>query len=156
MYVSYSSWKWISQILTSPVDQTECQFPLASSFPVEFIVESSSPSMTSQGRVVVALSTLKTARRYCQVVAIGCVLRLQCDVFSRLTNIYALWQNDKEVDAVLRVVRRFQVEGKSFRVITPYDAQRAALEKALKDKDLPWENTCFCVDSFQGICTFRT
>ncbi|TCD70197.1 hypothetical protein EIP91_004377 [Steccherinum ochraceum] len=60
------------------------------------------------------------------------------------------YQNIKEVHAVMHIVRRFEREGKSFRVITPYDAQRALLEKTLRDEGLPWEDKCFCVDSFQG------
>ena len=59
-------------------------------------------------------------------------------------------QNKAEIDAVLNIVRRFDKEGKEYRIITPYDAQRAALEKALKNGGLRWENRCFCVDSFQG------
>ncbi|KAH8099964.1 P-loop containing nucleoside triphosphate hydrolase protein [Cristinia sonorae] len=58
--------------------------------------------------------------------------------------------NMEEVQAVVHVVRRFAQEGKSFRVITPYDAQRGKLEQQLKAAELPWENKCFCVDSFQG------
>ncbi|KAF9461708.1 hypothetical protein BDZ94DRAFT_1167246, partial [Collybia nuda] len=38
---------------------------------------------------------------------------------------------------------------KDFCVITPYDAQRAAIEKALKGEGLPWDRI-FNVDSFQG------
>ncbi|KAK0471192.1 AAA domain-containing protein, partial [Armillaria novae-zelandiae] len=37
-----------------------------------------------------------------------------------------------------------------FCVITPYDAQRAAIEEELKSQDLPWERRVFNVDSFQG------
>ncbi|EPT05584.1 hypothetical protein FOMPIDRAFT_40729, partial [Fomitopsis schrenkii] len=48
------------------------------------------------------------------------------------------------------IVRRYHSQGKNFRVITPYDAQRNAIEKRLKDTKLPWENKCFNVDSFQG------
>ncbi|TCD70196.1 hypothetical protein EIP91_004376 [Steccherinum ochraceum] len=60
------------------------------------------------------------------------------------------FQNTKEVDAVIHVVRKFVKEEKSFRVITPYDAQRALLEKSLRSQGLPWQDKCFCVDSFQG------
>ncbi|KAH9994876.1 AAA domain-containing protein, partial [Russula vinacea] len=35
-------------------------------------------------------------------------------------------------------------------IITPYDAQRGALEEALRDEDLKWEDKVFNVDSFQG------
>jgi len=41
-------------------------------------------------------------------------------------------------------------EGKEFKIITPYDAQRNAIETALKTANLTWENTVFNVDSFQG------
>ena len=34
-------------------------------------------------------------------------------------------------------------------VITPYDAQRGAIQKALKDAELP-DDSVFNVDSFQG------
>jgi regulator of nonsense transcripts 1 len=36
-----------------------------------------------------------------------------------------------------------------FCIITPYDAQRAAIQAGLKAENLPWE-TVFNVDSFQG------
>lgn len=48
------------------------------------------------------------------------------------------------------VVRRFSRENKNFRIITPYDGQRALLEQTLRTERLPWEDKCFCVDSFQG------
>ncbi|KAK0469717.1 AAA domain-containing protein [Desarmillaria tabescens] len=43
-----------------------------------------------------------------------------------------------------------QDRGKSFKVITPYDAQRSAIENALKDAMLTWKDKCYNVDSFQG------
>lgn len=43
--------------------------------------------------------------------------------------------------------------GNNYKVITPYDAQRALLQKALKLAKLEWENKCFNVDSFQGTYT---
>lgn len=48
------------------------------------------------------------------------------------------------------MARRYIQQGKNFRIITPYDAQRNAIEGALKHAGLPWENTVFNVDSFQG------
>ena len=48
------------------------------------------------------------------------------------------------------MARRYLKEGKKFKIITPYDAQRNAIEKALKTDGLVWENTVFNVDSFQG------
>ena len=48
------------------------------------------------------------------------------------------------------MARRYINEGKEFRIITPYDAQRNAIENALNAAGLAWENTVFNVDSFQG------
>ncbi|KAI9440017.1 AAA domain-containing protein [Lactarius indigo] len=58
--------------------------------------------------------------------------------------------NRQEVKAVTLIAERLQEKGISYRIITPYDAQRSALEQALKDQELIWENKCFNVDSFQG------
>ncbi|EPS96646.1 hypothetical protein FOMPIDRAFT_52939, partial [Fomitopsis schrenkii] len=60
------------------------------------------------------------------------------------------WTNDREVDAVVVVARKFHSEGKRYKVITPYDAQRTLLERRLEDAMLPWQDKCFNVDSFQG------
>ncbi|KAH9917838.1 P-loop containing nucleoside triphosphate hydrolase protein [Fomitopsis serialis] len=60
------------------------------------------------------------------------------------------WTNDAEATAIVVVARKFHAEGKTYRVITPYDAQRNVLERKLKAANLPWENKCFNVDSFQG------
>ena len=40
---------------------------------------------------------------------------------------------------------------KEFKVITPYDPQRDLLEYMLYEAGLPWMNTVFTVDSFQGV-----
>ena len=55
-----------------------------------------------------------------------------------------------EVKASVHIAKRYIRENKNFKIITPYDAQRNAIENALKTADLPWENTVFNVDSFQG------
>ncbi|KAK0235956.1 P-loop containing nucleoside triphosphate hydrolase protein [Armillaria nabsnona] len=68
-------------------------------------------------------------------------------------------QNEKEIQAVVKIANILQGRGKSFKVITPYDAQRSAIEKALKDAKLSWEDKCYNVDSFQGrlyCCLCRT
>ena len=52
--------------------------------------------------------------------------------------------------AVVQVARRYVQERKVFKIITPYDAQRNAIESALMVANLNWENTVFNVDSFQG------
>jgi hypothetical protein len=63
-------------------------------------------------------------------------------------------QNQKEIDAIVPLARYLQDEAIPYRIITPYDAQRSALENALKDEDLDWHDKCFNVDSFQGQCPF--
>ena len=50
----------------------------------------------------------------------------------------------------MTLARKYERNGKKFRIITPYDAQRGAIEAALKHAELPWEDTVFNVDSFQG------
>ncbi|KAF8896425.1 P-loop containing nucleoside triphosphate hydrolase protein [Infundibulicybe gibba] len=62
------------------------------------------------------------------------------------------WANTREINVVLAVARRLHNADKSYRIITPYDAQRSAIETALKSAapPIPWEDKCFNVDSFQG------
>jgi hypothetical protein len=50
----------------------------------------------------------------------------------------------------VHLARVLQAARRSFRIITPYDAQRARIEDALKAGGLKWEDTVFNVDSFQG------
>ena len=52
--------------------------------------------------------------------------------------------------AAVKMAQRYLQEGKDFKIITPYDPQRNAIENALKTAGLAWENTVFNVDSFQG------
>ncbi|KAG8994071.1 hypothetical protein FRB94_010188 [Tulasnella sp. JGI-2019a] len=70
------------------------------------------------------------------------------------------WINKEEVNMIVHAVRNYYSELK-FCVITPYDAQRKALDTALKKASLP--SNCYNVDSFQGneeeyilISTVRT
>ncbi|KAL5498110.1 hypothetical protein ACEPAH_2240 [Sanghuangporus vaninii] len=58
------------------------------------------------------------------------------------------WKNGREVQTILHLVRHYYMH-KDFCIITPYDAQRGAIQNALKKERLPWENV-FNVDSFQG------
>lgn len=48
------------------------------------------------------------------------------------------------------LAQRLQDEGRNFRIITPYDAQRSLIESDLKEQGLQWADKCFNVDSFQG------
>ncbi|KAI1784394.1 P-loop containing nucleoside triphosphate hydrolase protein [Ganoderma leucocontextum] len=70
----------------------------------------------------------------------------------------ASWKNTKEVDTIVHLVEAFYHD-KEFCVITPYDAQRAAIAEALKRAKLPAEFTdkaesfIYNVDSFQGACS---
>ncbi|KAI0784597.1 AAA domain-containing protein, partial [Abortiporus biennis] len=83
---------------------------------------------------------------------------IQCPSSCRLIDVYhgeeaaqgTSWINHRERDAVLHLAKKYHKEGKSYRIITPYDPQRGLLEEALKQGGLPWEDRCFCVDSFQG------
>jgi superfamily I DNA and/or RNA helicase len=59
-------------------------------------------------------------------------------------------QNEQEITAIAKLARQYSKEGKKYKIITPYDAQRNAIEKELKSAKLHWEDTCFNVDSFQG------
>jgi regulator of nonsense transcripts 1 len=74
------------------------------------------------------------------------VLRLkdvQCQYYRK--------QNFQELRAVISIARQYNKQGKSYRIITPYDAQRNAIEKELQTAKLPWQDKCFNVDSFQGM-----
>jgi hypothetical protein len=68
--------------------------------------------------------------------------------WSRLNEVPSICQNQNEIQTVVHLVRHYY-KHKDFCVITPYDAQRAGLEKQLKAEGLPWERV-FNVDSFQG------
>ncbi|KAG5638089.1 hypothetical protein H0H81_001856 [Sphagnurus paluster] len=58
------------------------------------------------------------------------------------------WTNDGEINTMVNLVKNYY-KHTNFCIITPYDAQRAAIERQLKAQDLPWERI-FNVDSFQG------
>lgn len=58
------------------------------------------------------------------------------------------WKNMGEIRTITHLVKNYY-RHKNFCIITPYDAQRAAIEKNLKDENLPWDRV-FNVDSFQG------
>ncbi|KAG5643663.1 hypothetical protein DXG03_000543, partial [Asterophora parasitica] len=58
------------------------------------------------------------------------------------------WTNDGEIHAIVNLVKTYY-RYKEFCIITPYDAQRAAIERQLRNEVLPWERV-FNVDSFQG------
>ncbi|KAG6840404.1 hypothetical protein C0991_006913 [Blastosporella zonata] len=58
------------------------------------------------------------------------------------------WTNDNEIHTMINLVRSYY-KHTNFCIITPYDAQRSAIERQLKAENLPWEYV-FNVDSFQG------
>lgn len=62
-------------------------------------------------------------------------------------------KNEQEIDVIVHLVRSYYAH-REFCIITPYDAQRAAIEKQLKAWNLPWEKV-FTVDSFQGLSTIH-
>ncbi|KAL4072660.1 hypothetical protein V8B97DRAFT_2006495 [Scleroderma yunnanense] len=47
--------------------------------------------------------------------------------------------------------RPYQDQNKSYHIITSYDAQRTAIETALKHAEVPWENKVINIDSFQVV-----
>ncbi|KAJ6513129.1 P-loop containing nucleoside triphosphate hydrolase protein [Mycena sanguinolenta] len=62
------------------------------------------------------------------------------------------WINNAEIRAAIRTARECEYAGRSYRIITPYDAQRGRIEAALKSEKPPlaWQDKVFCIDSFQG------
>ena len=60
-------------------------------------------------------------------------------------------QNRQEVEAITLIAEHLEKKKRiSYKIVTPYDSQRNALEQALKEKGLDWHDKCFNVDSFQG------
>jgi len=58
--------------------------------------------------------------------------------------------NPAEALAVLKLAALLESLQKSYRIITPYDAQRNHIERSMQQKELIWHDKCFNVDSFQG------
>lgn len=67
----------------------------------------------------------------------------------------ATLQNEAECKTVIDIAKILHLEGKDFRIITPYDAQRAMVEQRLKKTVVPWQDRVFNVDSFQGSVAER-
>ncbi|KAK0445637.1 P-loop containing nucleoside triphosphate hydrolase protein, partial [Desarmillaria tabescens] len=57
------------------------------------------------------------------------------------------WRNAAEIRTIVHLVKSYYKD-RNFCIITPYDAQRAAIERELKNNNLPWKSV-FNVDSFQ-------
>ncbi|KAG1739216.1 P-loop containing nucleoside triphosphate hydrolase protein [Suillus paluster] len=53
------------------------------------------------------------------------------------------WINSQEIAVVIHLARIYVEQGRRYRVLTPYDAQRTAIEKQLELARLPWEDKCF-------------
>ena len=49
------------------------------------------------------------------------------------------------------MAKYLQEDETNYRIITPYDAQRSAIEAEMKETGLHWQDKCFNVDSFQGL-----
>lgn len=65
-----------------------------------------------------------------------------------------IFQNQREMRTIVNIARALAEKRRTYRVITPYDAQRGRIEQALKAENLNWEDRCFNVDSFQGTLQF--
>jgi hypothetical protein len=61
-----------------------------------------------------------------------------------------LHQNEPEIAVIIHLARLYHGQGKEYKIITPYDAQRSAIERQLRLAKIPVEDKCFNVDSFQG------
>ncbi|KAI0342846.1 P-loop containing nucleoside triphosphate hydrolase protein [Trametopsis cervina] len=61
------------------------------------------------------------------------------------------YKNVEEANYVINIAKRYHEQGKSYRIVTPYDGQRSLIQKYLEKAKLPWEDRCFNVDSFQGL-----
>ncbi|KAG2007254.1 hypothetical protein CC2G_014962 [Coprinopsis cinerea AmutBmut pab1-1] len=59
------------------------------------------------------------------------------------------WMNEGEISTVVNLIKIYY-NHHEFAVITPYDAQRGRIEKALTVNDLNWKDKVFNLDSFQG------
>lgn len=60
-----------------------------------------------------------------------------------------IMQNSAEVETVVALIQRYYSD-KDYCVLTPYDAQRSAIEKRFRALGLPGGRV-FNVDSFQGM-----
>ncbi|KAI6168014.1 P-loop containing nucleoside triphosphate hydrolase protein [Pisolithus thermaeus] len=58
--------------------------------------------------------------------------------------------NPAEARTVVRIAGAYQAKGRDFRIVTPYDAQRALIEHQLEAANLEHDDKVFNVDSFQG------
>ncbi|KZT29778.1 hypothetical protein NEOLEDRAFT_1055794, partial [Neolentinus lepideus HHB14362 ss-1] len=58
--------------------------------------------------------------------------------------------NHQECEIVAFIAGHLEERELSYRVITPYDAQRSLLEENFRNNSLTWKDKCFNVDSFQG------
>jgi superfamily I DNA and/or RNA helicase len=56
-----------------------------------------------------------------------------------------------ERKAVLKLATHFELQGRKYRIITPYESQRSSIEEDMKEADLQWGDKVFNVDSFQGL-----
>jgi regulator of nonsense transcripts 1 len=81
---------------------------------------------------------------------VGLALFIFANINSSLF-LFFLSQNEDERNVVLQIAKHLQDQGMDYKIISPYDAQRNAIESKMKGSpDLNWESKCFNVDSFQG------
>jgi len=58
--------------------------------------------------------------------------------------------NLQEVEAVTLIAKHLENNDTPYKIVTPYEAQRNKIERALDAKGLDWHDKCFNVDTFQG------
>lgn len=60
-----------------------------------------------------------------------------------------MYQNDGEIRTLIQIVKVYY-RYKNFCIVTPYDGQRAAIQRALENEDLP-SDSVYNLDSFQAV-----
>ncbi|TFK70343.1 P-loop containing nucleoside triphosphate hydrolase protein [Pluteus cervinus] len=65
------------------------------------------------------------------------------------------WVNLAEAKVVAKLAQKLHRLKRSYRIITPYDAQRSVLENGLRAEKIPWQDRCYNIDSFQGAPFFN-
>ncbi|KAJ3839482.1 P-loop containing nucleoside triphosphate hydrolase protein [Lentinula raphanica] len=118
-------------------------------------LKSSSYLLDVQYRMPVPLGTFISSKVYGsklksshKIVQHSCVRFVDTPRAGREEKRGTSWINKAEISVIVNLVRNYY-QKMDFCIITPYDSQRAEIEKRLKAEELPWEKV-FNVDSFQG------
>lgn len=115
-------------------------------------ISQSSIRITRSLLILVLNSSMSvTERRYARAPAGRSVRSFSSHIYKLDFSETSGVKNEREVQTVVRLVQKYY-KNKEYCIITPYDAQRNSIAKALKAEGLPHDNV-FNVDSFQGMCS---